>query len=331
MIIEFTADKPQNWLQHITEQFGVELEDNTINLPPHIGEGFLRHYYLTNGITLNYLRFKFFQKITFYRKAGKEVPFSPIIFYIHENKFNQYIEDEKKEIFLNSPNGVFWPSSHISSVWEFPINEWFLNITVSINHEWLLKTCKRERNNYVDQLIDSDKPFYIFEEITPQMYRLIKEITDIIEMDSHNIVSYLSLEAKTIGLLAIFFEKVIEQPLTRNISNISKQDIKKIFKVKDYILNNISETPCLEKLADMTNLSRSKLHRCFKQVFGKSICTYALHEKLHVAKQMLESQQYNVSEVGYELGYSNLSHFSEAFRKHHGMNPKAFLRPLTKK
>ena len=134
MIIEFTADKPQNWLQHIAEQFGVEPEENTINFPTHLGDGFLRHYYLTNSITLNYLRFKFHKEITFSRKAGKEVPFSPIIFYIHEKKFKQDIENEMKEIFSNSPNGVFWPSSHISTVWKFPVNEWLSNTTIAINH-----------------------------------------------------------------------------------------------------------------------------------------------------------------------------------------------------
>ena len=30
MIIEFTVNKPQNWLQNIADQFGVGLEDNTM-------------------------------------------------------------------------------------------------------------------------------------------------------------------------------------------------------------------------------------------------------------------------------------------------------------
>ena len=115
MIVEFTVDKPQNWLRHIAEQFGVEPEDNTINFPPNLGEGLLRHYYLSNGITLNYLRFKFHKEIIFSRKAGNKIPFSPIMFYIHEKKFQQDIEDEIKEICSNSPNGIFWPSHHINS------------------------------------------------------------------------------------------------------------------------------------------------------------------------------------------------------------------------
>ena len=324
MIIEFTADKPQNWLQHIAEQFGVELEENTINFPAHLGNGFLRHYYLTNGITLNYLRFKFYKEITFSRKAGKEVPFSPIMFYIHEKKFKQDIEDEMKEIFLNSPNGVFWPSPHISSVWKFPINEWLSNITIAINHHWLLKNCDREKGNYVHQLLSSGKPFYIFEEITSQMHQIISDIVDVIDNHSHACVANLFLESKTTELLALFIEKLIDRPLNENIANLNSSDVEKLFKVKELLLQNISNTPQLNELTESVGFSDSKLQKTFKQVFGKSIYQYALYEKMLVAEKMLKSKKYSVSEVGYELGYSNLSHFTKAFKNQFGVNPKTY-------
>jgi AraC-like DNA-binding protein len=31
-----------------------------------------------------------------------------------------------------------------------------------------------------------------------------------------------------------------------------------------------------------------------------------------------------VAQAGYELGFSNLSHFSRLFEKHYGQNPKKF-------
>ncbi|ALO16794.1 Regulatory protein PchR [Salinivirga cyanobacteriivorans] len=324
MIIEFTADKPQNWLQHIAKQFGVELEENTINFPSHMGEGFLRHYYLTNGITLNYLRFRFYQEITFSRKAGKEVPFSPIMFYIHEKKCKQDIEDEIKEIFSNSPNGVFWPSSHISSVWKFPVNEWLSNITIAINHEWLLKNCDSGKGNYIHQLLTSGKPFYVFEEITSEMHQIISDIVDIIGNNSHACVANLFLESKSTELLALFIEKLVDRPLNENTSNLNSSDVEKLFKIKEIILKNISDTPSLNKLADTVGFSESKLQKSFKQVFGKSIYQYALYEKMLVAQKMLKSKKYSVSEVGYELGYSNLSHFTKAFKNQFGVNPKTY-------
>ncbi|WP_155897788.1 helix-turn-helix domain-containing protein, partial [Bacteroides pyogenes] len=37
---------------------------------------------------------------------------------------------------------------------------------------------------------------------------------------------------------------------------------------------------------------------------------------------------YSVSEVGYKVGYANLSHFTEAFRKYHRIKPKQYLDSL---
>jgi AraC-like DNA-binding protein len=324
MIIEFTVNKPQDWLQHIADQFGVELEDNTINFPSHLGEGFLRHYYLSNGMTLNYFRLKFYQEVTFSRKAGREVPFSPIMFYIHEKKFKQDMEDEIKEIYSNSPNGIFWPSSHISSAWQFPVNEWLSNITVTINHHWLLKNCDSKSGSYIHQLLTSGKPFYVFEGITSQMHQIILEIVDIIDNHSHECVANLFLECKVTELLALFIENLIERPLNENISRLNSSDVEKLFEVKEILLKNISNTPQLKELSESVGFSKSKLQKSFKQVFGKSIYQYALYEKMLLAQKMLKSRKFSVSEVGYELRYSNLSHFSKAFKNQFGVNPKAY-------
>jgi AraC-like DNA-binding protein len=41
------------------------------------------------------------------------------------------------------------------------------------------------------------------------------------------------------------------------------------------------------------------------------------------AKDMLISGKYTVKEVGYKLGYQNLSNFAKAFKKEYGVLPSA--------
>ena len=43
------------------------------------------------------------------------------------------------------------------------------------------------------------------------------------------------------------------------------------------------------------------------------------------ARRMLNSQKYNVNEVGLKLGYSTASHFIAAFKKKYGTTPKKYL------
>jgi len=111
-------------------------------------------------------------------------------------------------------------------------------------------------------------------------------------------------------------------------SNIRVSDINAMMEVKKLVLNNLSSPPSLQHLAHNAAMSVSKLQKCFKHVYGKSITQYSMDEKMKLAKLMLESKKYNVSEVGYKLGYSNMSHFSESFRKQFNINPSSIITSL---
>ena len=72
-------------------------------------------------------------------------------------------------------------------------------------------------------------------------------------------------------------------------------------------------------------MSERKLQKLFKDVFGNTIYQYALKVKIEEAKRMIETKQFAISEVGYNIGYTNLSHFTAAFKKQVGVNPKQYL------
>jgi AraC-like DNA-binding protein len=46
---------------------------------------------------------------------------------------------------------------------------------------------------------------------------------------------------------------------------------------------------------------------------------------MEYARKMLESNQYNVNEVGLKVGYSTSSHFIASFKKKFGTTPKKYL------
>lgn len=324
MEIEFTVNKPADWLKDIANKFGVELINKTVTLPKNIGEGYLRHYYLSDCFTLNYLHFKLIEPLIFSRKEGKPSNYSPIIFYINKNILEQDIENSVKYISSKTENGIFWPSSQISSKWKLPVNECISNITIAINHEILQKKLNHGEDSLVFQLLNSSKPFYVFEDIVPEMLCPIRDIIEVMQSGKHAAVENLFLESKVVELVSLFFEKLIERPLSRKISSINSKDVEKLFKVKGIIKENISNVPEIEEISNIVGMSVSKLQKLFKQVFGKSIYQYYLYERMLMARKMLLSRRYTVSEVGYDLGYSNLSHFTKAFRKIFGVNPKEY-------
>ena len=94
---------------------------------------------------------------------------------------------------------------------------------------------------------------------------------------------------------------------------------------KDIILKRMTDPPSLDELASEIGLSLKKLKDGFKQIYGDTVFAYLLDHKMDEARKMLESQKYNVNEVGLKLGYSTSSHFINAFKKKYGTTPKKYL------
>ena len=87
----------------------------------------------------------------------------------------------------------------------------------------------------------------------------------------------------------------------------------------------MTDPPSLDELAREIGLSLKKLKDGFKQIYGDTVYAYLLDHKMDEARKMLESQKYNVNEVGLKLGYSTSSHFINAFKKKYGTTPKKYL------
>jgi AraC-like DNA-binding protein len=71
-------------------------------------------------------------------------------------------------------------------------------------------------------------------------------------------------------------------------------------------------------------MSASKLKRLFKQIFGDSIYSYYQIYRMKEAAYLIKQEGLSISDVGYRLGFSNLSHFSRLFETHIGSKPKKY-------
>ena len=91
----------------------------------------------------------------------------------------------------------------------------------------------------------------------------------------------------------------------------------------------MTDPPSLQALADEIGLSLKKLKEGFKQLYGNTVYQFVLDHKMNHARQLLVTGSHNVNEVALELGYSNSSHFIDAFKKKFGTTPKKYLLSLS--
>ena len=81
----------------------------------------------------------------------------------------------------------------------------------------------------------------------------------------------------------------------------------------------------LSQIAAKCGVSDCYFRRLFRQYSGESPMDFRQRLRIERAKQLLLSdEQYTVSEVAQELGFSDVYHFSKTFKKHCGVSPSKF-------
>jgi signal transduction histidine kinase/ligand-binding sensor domain-containing protein/DNA-binding response OmpR family regulator len=99
-------------------------------------------------------------------------------------------------------------------------------------------------------------------------------------------------------------------------------DEKFLAKVIEVIEKHLSEEEfSIEECSSEVGLSRTHFHKKLRALVGKSPSQYLRTVRLHRAKQMIEEEKGNVSEVAYSVGFSSPAYFSRCFKEEFGYPP----------
>jgi AraC-like DNA-binding protein len=105
---------------------------------------------------------------------------------------------------------------------------------------------------------------------------------------------------------------------------LSREDRLKLEQAKRIIVDNMLDPLSVAELALQIDLNVYKLKVGFKEMWGTTIFGYLRDMRMEKARFLLSGTHKNVAEVAQEVGYSNPSHFSTAFRKKYGINPHEY-------
>lgn len=99
----------------------------------------------------------------------------------------------------------------------------------------------------------------------------------------------------------------------------------KIIEVYKYMIANFKNHISLEEVADKLNMTTSSFSRFFKKRTNKSFVQYLNEIRVGYSCKLLIEKDYNISEVAYESGFENISHFNKQFKKIINLTPKQFI------
>ena len=127
---------------------------------------------------------------------------------------------------------------------------------------------------------------------------------------------------------AIFCSKVFQIEMDRNSQSafaiFTGQKLHGDEMVKEaqaFIESKLEEKISIEALSSRYAVSRRNFDRRFIKATGNTPVEYAQRVKIESAKKALETSRKTISEVMYEVGYSDVKAFREVFRKITGMSP----------
>lgn len=92
-------------------------------------------------------------------------------------------------------------------------------------------------------------------------------------------------------------------------------------KAQEFIEMNFREKITVDQLADMLALGRRSLERRFKSATCNTVTEYVQRVKIEAAKKGFETSRKNITEVMYEVGYTDVKAFRTIFRKVTGLSP----------
>ncbi|HET9055425.1 MAG TPA: AraC family transcriptional regulator [Chitinophagaceae bacterium] len=101
----------------------------------------------------------------------------------------------------------------------------------------------------------------------------------------------------------------------------SEAEREKITKAREILLQHIGEPLTIKELSRKVAINECYLKKGFKEMFGTTVFDFYQGQRMEHAKYLLYEKGLSVTEVSALLGYSSISHFSTAFKKHTGIKP----------
>ena len=121
------------------------------------------------------------------------------------------------------------------------------------------------------------------------------------------------------GLDCMLGEKEIDTINCKFLAN--EADREKIIKAREILIQHIGEPITIKELSRKVAINECYLKKGFKELFGTTVFDFYQSQRMEHAKYLLYEKGLSVTEVSMLLGYSSISHFSTAFKKHTGLKP----------
>lgn len=313
-------------MNDLAQRLNVPVVNHTLIFPEPVASGSLTFVKLPNGIHVNIVNCKMNQDWLLCRRKMRE-QFYTLRF--HELTIPGTLEIRIGDERLKESN-----TTRASAYLTNTLSDWayigakgtiYKGIDVLFSPTWLADYLGLQEIDDVLQAYLSLQVENVHREPLDSEYRRLMQ--EIVEVDESNPMRLAIIQNRVMLLIERFFLRIYQRRKNSFLTiPLSKADIDRVMQVEATLTKDIFEpAPTISQLARMVSISESKLKKDFKLIYGVPVYEYFQKVRMQAAKDKLLSGGHSVKEVAMELGYSNLSNFTIAFKKEFGLLPSKLL------
>ncbi|MBS1599129.1 MAG: helix-turn-helix transcriptional regulator [Bacteroidetes bacterium] len=319
----------RTWLKGFARLLNVRVIEKRLQIPPHLGEGYIYASSINQDISYVILNFTLKDDLVLFRKKSFDYGLSLGFSQVEVSDFFK-VSEQVNSITDKSPrrNNIFLSSTNYDLELTYSKNSTLKIVGVLFGPVFLRKCLKKDI--LLDILLYTGQRLQNVNKV-PITFEYRQLLDDIFETNTQSPISNLILQNRVLMLTEKFLNTFLEKKYAINEtgrrSKEKEKDIQALKEVESILSDEkLEKFPSIESLSKTAMMSSTKLKTKFKNVYGMKLYEFYNRNRLEKAKEMLRSGKYSVKEVGHDIGFSNLSNFAKAFRKEFGILPNEMLR-----
>lgn len=323
---DYTCTNYEQLLHKLATQLEMPIINNEVTFPSSIGNGSFLYLPLPNGLDACIMNCTFTQDWMIQRKK------SPEEFYTL--RFDELaipgtlvvtIDEEKVREKNTSKSIAYLTSSVFDWAYLGSTSGKYHSIAVLIDKEFLakyldLQTVEDVLATYISLKVEN----FNIEPLDSKYRQWMRAILDV---DEQHPLRLTVIQNRIMLMIERFFTHLYDKMHNPTFRvPLSQEDINRVMQIETILTKDIfQQAPSIQQLARMVSISESKLKKDFKTMYGSPIYEYYQKARMQAAQEKLLTRRFSVKEVAMELGYSNLSNFTIAFKKEFGVLPSQLL------
>lgn len=274
---------------------------------------FDRHLELMDRFETNYIRVLCYDFPNHYSGSYKCYEYNRLCTITQGEKIVS-VNNKKNFKYDNSNLLLLTPHSKI----HMTINQPTKAVVYELNYNLIKQINEKVSNEYSVDYKALSQNMYYFSNKSIEQKNVLNKITDEILKKDKGSEFLIDLYAQEL-VYYLIKDRGIQHILNTEINNPVNKAIR-------YMYNNFMNNISIKQLAYDMNMSEANFCLYFKLITSSTPNTFLTKIKLDKAKEMLKYA--NITEVAYNLGYSNISYFISIFKKEFGITPKQYKKSL---